>query len=182
LPRRVTITDPFYGYSRNCRREATVWFTISRSLRLQFHIRATHYGIQKLRRPLYRRKRVRQLCLISLLKVGAVRETITVRGVAIQWKIPNGNWPPDQWRAGSWSFLKTAATKKFPAARASVPGVARGRSFSAQGKRLVEGRIRLVHKRWRRWMPTSGWLDGAHNNDVGSKRTILVFPLRDAID
>ena len=61
-----------------------------------------------------------------------------------------------------------------------VPGVAPGEGFSAQGKGLQGGSDLSISGGA---VDANLWLvDGAHNNDVGSNRTILVFPSVDAID
>jgi hypothetical protein len=62
----------------------------------------------------------------------------------------------------------------------SVPGVATGEGFSAQGKGLKGGSDLSISGGA---VDANLWLvDGAHNNDVGSNRTILVFPSVDSID
>src|ERR1700738_5713333 len=62
----------------------------------------------------------------------------------------------------------------------SGPGVAPGEGFSAQGKGLQGGSDLSVSGGA---VDANLWLvDGAHNNDVGSNRTILVCPSVDAID
>src|ERR1700682_857016 len=62
----------------------------------------------------------------------------------------------------------------------TVPGVATGEGFSSQAKGLKGGSDLSISGGA---VDANLWLvDGAHNNDVGSNRTILIFPSIDAID
>ena len=62
----------------------------------------------------------------------------------------------------------------------TVPGVAAGEAFSSQAKGLKGGSDLSISGGA---VDANLWLvDGAHNNDVGSNRTILIFPSIDAID
>src|SRR5258708_26506245 len=61
-----------------------------------------------------------------------------------------------------------------------IPGVAPGEAFSAQAKGVKGGSDLSISGGA---VNANLWLvDGAHNNDVGSNRSILVFPSVDAID
>jgi hypothetical protein len=112
------------------------------------------------------------------LKVGATTEEVTVQGSLVQVETTN---------AGLSGLIEGKQVTDLPLNGRNfmqlvtlVPGVATGEGFSAQSKGLKGGSDISISGG-----AVNGnlWLvDGAHNNDVGSNRTILVFPSIDAID
>jgi Carboxypeptidase regulatory-like domain/TonB-dependent Receptor Plug Domain len=112
------------------------------------------------------------------LEVGAVTEQVTVEATAIQVDTTSGDLTGLV--QGNQVQQLPLNGRNFMQLVTMMPGVAPGEGFSAQAKGLKGGSDLSI----------SGgaananlWLvDGAHNNDVGSNRTILVYPSVDAID
>lgn len=112
------------------------------------------------------------------LKVGAVTEEITVEANAIQVDTTSGELTG--LIQGSQVAEMPLNGRNFMQLVLMVPGVAAGEGFSAQAKGLKGGSDISISGGA---VNSNMWLvDGAHNNDVGSNRTILVFPSVDAID
>ncbi len=112
------------------------------------------------------------------LKIGAITEEVVVQGTLVQVETTN---------AGLSGLVEGKQVTELPLNGRNfmqlvtlVPGVATGEGFSAQAKGLKGGSDISISGG-----AVNGnlWLvDGAHNNDVGSNRTVLVFPSIDAID
>jgi hypothetical protein len=143
-----------------------------------FKIRVTHAGFKAYEQVGIVLHAADSLAFNIALKLGAVSEQVTVEASAIQVDTTNGEL------AGLIDGKQVAELplngRNFMQLVLGVPGVAAGEGFSNLGKGLKGGSDLSV----------SGgagdsnlWLvDGAHNNDVGSNRTILIFPSVDAID
>ena len=112
------------------------------------------------------------------LKVGAISEQVTVEANAIQVDSTSGDLT-GLVQGGQVAELPLNG-RNFMQLVLMVPGVAPGEGFSAQAKGLKGGSDISISGGA---VNSNLWLvDGAHNNDVGSNRTILVFPSIDAID
>jgi hypothetical protein len=112
------------------------------------------------------------------LKVGAVTEEITVEANAIQVETTSGDLTG--LIDGNQVTQLPLNGRNFMQLVTLVPGVSTGEGFSAQAKGLKGGSDISISGGA---VNANLWLvDGAHNNDVGSNRTILVFPSIDAID
>jgi hypothetical protein len=113
-----------------------------------------------------------------VLKVGAVSEQVTVEANGLQVDTTSGDLT---------GLIQGAQVAELPLNGRNfmqlvlmVPGVVPGEGFSAQAKGLKGGSDISISGGA---VNANLWLvDGAHNNDVGSNRTILVFPSIDAID
>jgi hypothetical protein len=112
------------------------------------------------------------------LHVGAISEQVTVEASPIAVETTNGEL------TGLIDGKQVAELplngRNFMQLVTLVPGVATGEGFSAQAKGLKGGSDLSISGGA---VDANLWLvDGASNNDVGSNRTILVFPSVDAID
>jgi hypothetical protein len=112
------------------------------------------------------------------LKIGAVSEQVTVEANGLQVDTTSGDL------TGLVQGAQVAELplngRNFMQLVLMVPGVVPGEGFSAQAKGLKGGSDISISGGA---VNANLWLvDGAHNNDVGSNRTILVFPSVDAID
>jgi hypothetical protein len=112
------------------------------------------------------------------LKVGAITEQVTVQGATLQVETTSGDL--SGLVEGNQVAQLPLNGRNFMQLVTMVPGVAPGEGFSAQAKGLKGGSDISISGGA---VNANLWLvDGAHNNDVGSNRTILVFPSIDAID
>jgi hypothetical protein len=112
------------------------------------------------------------------LEVGAVSEQVTVEATAIQVETTSGDLTGLV--EGNQVLQMPLNGRNFMQLVTMVPGVATGEGFSAQAKGLKGGSDISISGGA---VNANLWLvDGAHNNDVGSNRTILIFPSIDAID
>jgi hypothetical protein len=112
------------------------------------------------------------------LKVGAITEEVSVQGALLQVETTSGSLTGLV--EGSQVTELPLNGRNFMQLVTMVPGVATGEGFSAQAKGLKGGSDISISGGA---VNSNLWLvDGAHNNDVGSNRTILVFPSIDAID
>jgi hypothetical protein len=143
-----------------------------------FKIRVTHAGFKASEQVGIVLHASDSLVFNVILKLGSVSEQVTVEASGIQVETTNGEL------AGLINGQQVAELplngRNFMQLVLSVPGVATGEGFSAQGKGLKGGSDLSISGGA---VDANLWLvDGAHNNDVGSNRTILVFPSVDAID
>src|SRR6266849_461080 len=143
-----------------------------------FKIRVTHAGFKASEQVGVVVHASDSLVFNFALKVGSVSEQVTVEASAIQVETTNGEL------AGLINGQQVAELplngRNFMQLVLSVPGVAAGEGFSSLGKGLKGGSDLSISGGA---VDANLWLvDGAHNNDVGSNRTILVFPSVDAID
>jgi len=112
------------------------------------------------------------------LRVGAITEEVTVEANAIQVETTSGDLTG--LIEGNQVRQLPLNGRNFMELVTLVPGVATGEGFSAQAKGIKGGSDISISGGA---VNANLWLvDGAHNNDVGSNRTILVFPSLDAID
>lgn len=112
------------------------------------------------------------------LKVGAITEQVVVQGAKLQVETTSGGL--SGLVEGNQVAQLPLNGRNFMQLVTMVPGVAPGEGFSAQAKGLKGGSDISISGGA---VNANLWLvDGAHNNDVGSNRTILVFPSIDAID
>jgi hypothetical protein len=112
------------------------------------------------------------------LRVGAITEEVTVEANAIQVETTSGDLTG--LIEGNQVRQLPLNGRNFMELVTLVPGVAPGEGFSAQAKGIKGGSDISISGGA---VNANLWLvDGAHNNDVGSNRTILVFPSLDAID
>jgi hypothetical protein len=174
----VTITDPSTGVSRTATTGSDGLYNFPDLPLGTFNIRATHSGFKASETTGILLHAADSLVFNISLKLGAVSEQVTVEASAIQVETTNGEL------AGLIDGKQVAELplngRNFMQLVLSVPGVATGEGFSAQGKGLKGGSDLSISGGA---VDANLWLvDGAHNNDVGSNRTILVFPSVDAID
>jgi Carboxypeptidase regulatory-like domain/TonB-dependent Receptor Plug Domain len=143
-----------------------------------FKIRVTHAGFKASEQIGIVLHASDSLVFNTVLKLGSVSEQVTVEASAVQVETTNGEL------AGLINGQQVAELplngRNFMQLVLTVPGVATGEGFSAQGKGLKGGSDLSISGGA---VDANLWLvDGAHNNDVGSNRTILVFPSVDSID
>jgi len=143
-----------------------------------FKLRVTHAGFKAYEQVGIELHASDSLAFNIALKVGAVSEQVTVEASAIQVETTNGVL------SGLIDGKQVAELplngRNFMQLVLGVPGVATGEGFSSLAKGLKGGSDLSVSGGA---VDANLWLvDGAHNNDVGSNRTILVFPSVDAID
>lgn len=112
------------------------------------------------------------------LKVGAVSESVTVEATPIAVETTGGELT-GLIQASQVADLPLNG-RNFMQLVTTVPGVAAGPQFSSLAKGLKGGSDLSISGGA---VDANLWLvDGASNNDVGSNRTILVFPSIDAIE
>jgi hypothetical protein len=112
------------------------------------------------------------------LELGPVSEQVTVEASAIQVETTSGDLTG--LIQGNQVQQLPLNGRNFMELVTLIPGVAPGEAFSAQAKGVKGGSDLSISGGA---VNANLWLvDGAHNNDVGSNRTILVFPSVDAID
>jgi hypothetical protein len=112
------------------------------------------------------------------LKVGAISESVTVEATPIAVETTNGELT-GLIQASQVADLPLNG-RNFMQLVTTVPGVAAGPQFSSLAKGLKGGSDLSISGGA---VDSNLWLvDGASNNDVGSNRTILVFPSIDAIE
>jgi Carboxypeptidase regulatory-like domain len=143
-----------------------------------FKIRATHAGFKSSEQTGITLHANDSLVVNVSLKVGAISEQITVEASPIMVDTTNGELTG--LIQGSQVAEMPLNGRNFMQLVLMVPGVVPGEGFSAQAKGLKGGSDISISGGA---VNANMWLvDGAHNNDVGSNRTILVFPSVDAID
>jgi hypothetical protein len=174
----VTITDASAGYTRSTTTGSDGVYTFPDLPLGTFDIHVTHSGFKASETTGVKLHAADSLVFNVSLRLGAVSEQVTVEASAIQVETTNGEL------AGLINGQQVADLplngRNYMQLVLSVPGVATGEGFSAQGKGLKGGSDLSISGGA---VDANLWLvDGAHNNDVGSNRTILVFPSVDAID
>lgn len=143
-----------------------------------FKLRATHAGFKSTEQTGITLHANDSLVVNIALKVGAVSESVTVEASPIAVETTNGEL------TGSIQGNQVADLplngRNFMQLVTTVPGVAAGPQFSSLAKGLKGGSDLSISGGA---VDANLWLvDGASNNDVGSNRTILVFPSVDAIE
>jgi hypothetical protein len=174
----VTITDPATGLSRRATTGGDGVYNFPDLPLGTFNIHVAHPGFKASEETGIALHAADSLVFNIVLRIGAVTEHVTVEASAIQVETTNGEL------SGLINGRQVAELplngRNFMQLVLSVPGVAAGEGFSAQGKGLKGGSDLSISGGA---VDANLWLvDGAHNNDVGSNRTILVFPSVDAID
>ena len=174
----VVITEPSTGYTRTSISGTDGEYNFPDLPTGNFNIRATHAGFKTTEETNIRVNAADNLVFNVHVHVGAVSEQVTVEASAIQVDTTNGELSGlingqqvTQLPLNGRNFMQLVTT---------MPGVAPGEGFSSQAKGLQGGSDLSISGGA---VDANLWLvDGAHNNDVGSNRTILVFPSIDAID
>jgi len=143
-----------------------------------YKIRATHPGFKSSEQTGITLHTNDSLVVNIGLKVGAISEQVTVVASPIMVETTNGELTG--LIQGSQVADLPLNGRNFMQLVTSVPGVAAGPQFSALAKGLKGGSDLSISGGA---VDANLWLvDGASNNDVGSNRTILVFPSVDAIE
>jgi Carboxypeptidase regulatory-like domain len=143
-----------------------------------YKIRATHAGFKSSEQTGITLHANDRLVVNVGLKVGAISESVTVEASPITVETTNGEL--SGLIQGSQVADLPLNGRNFMQLVTSVPGVAAGPQFSALAKGLKGGSDLSISGGA---VDANLWLvDGASNNDVGSNRTILVFPSVDAIE
>ena len=174
----VTITEPSTGATRTATSAGDGVYTFTDLQPGRYTIRATHAGFKATETTGIELHSADSLVFNVALKVGAVSEQITVEASAIQVETTNGEL--SGLINGTQVVQLPLNGRNYMQLVLTVPGVATGEGFSAQGKGLQGGSDLSISGGA---VDSNLWLvDGAHNNDVGSNRTIMVFPSVDAID
>jgi hypothetical protein len=144
----------------------------------QFKVRATHTGFRSTEQTGITLHANDSLVVNISLKVGAISESVTVEASPIAVETTNGELTG--LIQGSQVADLPLNGRNFMQLVTAVPGVAAGPQFSALAKGLKGGSDLSISGGA---VDANLWLvDGASNNDVGSNRTILVFPSVDAIE
>lgn len=174
----VTISSPETGFSLTTTSGSDGVYNFPKLPLGSYRIRVTHAGFKATEQVGVVLHASDSLVFNFSLDVGAISEQVTVEASAIQVETTNGVL------SGLINGQQVAELplngRNFMQLVLSVPGVAPGEGFSAQGKGLKGGSDLAISGGA---VDANLWLvDGAHNNDVGSNRTILVFPSVDAID
>ena len=174
----VTITDPSNGATRTSISGDDGVYNFPDLPLGNFNIRATHAGFKATETTGISLHANDSLVFNVTLRVGAVSEQITVEASAIQVETTNGEL--SGLINGKQVVDLPLNGRNFMQLVLTVPGVATGEGFSSQAKGLKGGSDLSISGGA---VDANLWLvDGAHNNDVGSNRTILIFPSIDAID
>jgi hypothetical protein len=174
----VTISDPSTGFSRSATTGSDGVYNFPDLPLGTFRIRATHAGFKTSEKTDVIVHAADSLVFNIALVVGTISESVTVEANAIQVETTNGEL------AGLINGQQVTELplngRNYMQLVLSIPGVATGEGFSSLGKGLKGGSDLSISGGA---VDANLWLvDGAHNNDVGSNRTILVFPSVDAID
>jgi hypothetical protein len=174
----VTVSDASTGFSRTTNTGGDGVYNFPDLPLGTFKIRVTHAGFKASEQVGINVHASDRLVFNFALELGSVSESVTVEASAIQVETTNGTL------SGLINGQQVAELplngRNFMQLVLSVPGVATGEGFSAQGKGLKGGSDLSISGGA---VDANMWLvDGAHNNDVGSNRTILVFPSVDSID
>src|SRR6266404_3163315 len=174
----VTITNVDTGFTRTVTSAFDGEYNFPDLPLGTFKIRVTHSGFKASEQIGIVLHASDSLVFNTVLKLGSVSEQVTVEASAVQVETTNGEL------AGLINGQQVAELplngRNFMQLVLMVPGVATGEGFSAQGKGLKGGSDLSISGGA---VDANLWLvDGAHNNDVGSNRTILVFPSVDSID
>jgi hypothetical protein len=174
----VTVTSPDTGFSRTATTGSDGVYNFPDLPLGAYKIRATHAGF-KVGEQTGIVLHVADSRVVSfVLKIGTVSEQVTVEANSIQVETTSGDL--SGLIEGQQVTQLPLNGRNFMQLVTLVPGVAAGPQFSAQAKGLKGGSDLSISGGA---VDANLWLvDGAHNNDIGSNRTILVFPSVDAID
>jgi hypothetical protein len=174
----VTVSDPSTAFSRTTTTGSDGVYNFPDLPLGSFRIRVTHAGFKASEQTGIDVHATDRLVFNFALEVGAVSEQVTVEATALQVDTTNGTL--SGLIDGSQVAELPLNGRNFMQLVLGVPGVSAGEGFSAQAKGLKGGSDLSISGGA---VHSNLWLvDGAHNNDVGSNRTILVFPSVDSID
>jgi Carboxypeptidase regulatory-like domain/TonB-dependent Receptor Plug Domain len=174
----VTVTSPDTGFSRAATTGTDGVYNFPDLPLGAYKIRVTHAGFKAEEQTGIVLHVADSRVINFALKVGAVSEQVTVEANTIQVETTTGDLTG--LIEGNQVTQLPLNGRNFMQLVTLVPGVSTGEGFSAQAKGLKGGSDISISGGA---VNSNLWLvDGAHNNDVGSNRTILVFPSIDAID
>jgi hypothetical protein len=174
----VTVTNPDTSFSRSVTTGPDGVYNFPDLPLGAYKIRATHSGFKAEEQTGIVLHVADSRVINFALRVGAVTEQVTVEANAIQVETTSGDLTG--LIEGNQVRQLPLNGRNFMELVTLVPGVATGEGFSAQAKGIKGGSDISISGGA---VNANLWLvDGAHNNDVGSNRTILVFPSLDAID
>ena len=174
----VTVTSPDTGFSRAATTGSDGVYNFPDLPLGAYRIRVSHAGFKAEEQTGIVLHVADSRVVNFALKVGAVSEQVTVEANTIQVETTSGDL--SGLVEGNQVTQLPLNGRNFMQLVTMVPGVAPGEGFSAQAKGIKGGSDISISGGA---VNSNLWLvDGAHNNDVGSNRTILVFPSLDAID
>lgn len=174
----VTITNVETGFSRTTTAGSDGVYNFPDLPLGLFKIRATHTGFKSAEQTGITLHVNDSLVINISLKVGAVSESVTVEASPIAVETTHGELT-GLVQAAQVADLPLNG-RNFMQLVTTQPGVAAGPQFSAFDKGLKGGSDLSISGGA---VDANLWLvDGASNNDVGSNRTILIFPSIDAIE
>jgi hypothetical protein len=174
----VTVVSPDTGFSRVATTGTDGVYNFPDLPLGAYKIRVTHAGFKAEEQTGIVLHVADSRVINFALKVGAVTEQVTVEANTIQVETTSGDLTG--LIEGNQVTQLPLNGRNFMQLVTLVPGVSTGEGFSAQAKGLKGGSDISISGGA---VNSNLWLvDGAHNNDVGSNRTILVFPSIDAID
>jgi carboxypeptidase family protein len=174
----VTVTNVSTGFARTVISGSDGEYNFPDLPLGSYRIRATHSGFKAAEQTGIVLHVNDSLVINVSLRVGAVSEQVTVEASPIAVETTNGELTG--LIQGSQVADLPLNGRNFMQLVTTVPGVAAGPGFSALDKGLKGGSDLSISGGA---VDANLWLvDGASNNDVGSNRTILVFPSIDAIE
>jgi hypothetical protein len=174
----VTVSSPDTGFSRSAVTGSDGVYNFPDLPLGAYKIRASHTGFKAEEQTGIVLHVADSRVINFALRVGSVSEQITVEANTIQVETTSGDLTG--LIEGNQVTQLPLNGRNFMQLVTLVPGVSTGEGFSAQAKGLKGGSDISISGGA---VNSNLWLvDGAHNNDVGSNRTILVFPSIDAID
>jgi hypothetical protein len=174
----VTVTDQDTGSSRTVTTGTDGVYNFPDLPLGSYNMRASHAGFKVEERTGIVLHVADSRVINFSLKVGTVSERVIVEASTVQVETTNGELTG--LIEGNQVRQLPLNGRNFMQLVTLVPGVAPGEGFSAQAKGLKGGSDISISGGA---VNANLWLvDGAHNNDVGSNRTILIFPSVDAID
>ncbi len=174
----VTVISPDTGFSKSATTGSDGVYNFPDLPLGAYKIRASHAGFKAAEQTGIVLHVADSRVINFALRVGAVTEQITVEANTIQVETTSGDLTG--LIEGNQVTQLPLNGRNFMQLVTLVPGVSTGEGFSAQAKGLKGGSDISISGGA---VNSNLWLvDGAHNNDVGSNRTILVFPSIDAID
>jgi hypothetical protein len=175
---QVTITNVATGFARTVTSADDGEYNFPDLPLGSYRIRATHPGFKGAEQTGITLHTNDSAVINVRLHVGAVSEQITVEASPVAVETTNGELTG--LIQGSQVADLPLNGRNFMQLVTTVPGVVPGPQFSALAKGLKGGSDLSIGGGA---VDANLWLvDGASNNDVGSNRTILVFPSVDAIE
>ena len=174
----VTVTSVETGFSRTVKTDADGVYNFPDLPLGSYKIRASHEGFKAGEQTGIVLHVADSRVINIALGVGQITEQVTVEANTIQVETTSGDL--SGLIEGNQVTQLPLNGRNFMQLVTLVPGVAAGPQFSAQAKGLKGGSDLSISGGA---VDANLWLvDGASNNDIGSNRTILIFPSVDAID